>query len=75
MMQVPSLSGIPAGQTLDKIDPNVESITAEPTRKNTADSAVVGNNGGNDEPFLAALKSCNERIDELDQQQKQAENI
>ena len=73
MMQVPSLSGIPAGQTLDKIDPNVESITAEPTRKNTADSVVVGNNGGNDEltpgypmPFLAALKSCNERIDELD---------
>ena len=69
-----------AGQTLDKIDANVESITGEPTRKNTAES--VGNNVGDDElisgypmPFPMALKRCNERIDELVELQKLAENV
>ena len=54
----------------DKIDTNVENITGEPTRKNTADSAAVVNQddeliSGYPLPFPLALKKCYDRIEEL----------
>ena len=50
----------------------MESITVEPTRRNTADSAA-GLDADQHTPFPVAFKRFNERIDELDQKQQRME--